>query len=536
MTMGWNSKVGRRIILLAAPWPFVPTVFARRRGPRHVNVRRRVAYLVAYVVVIVGAAALMPWVLVPIGVVVGGATVAEVWYSSGRYGRGRGLPPGRLAFASVAPLTDHEYWWKQAERHGPVFKARNPIFASPTVGIVGLPLGLSVLGSQEQKLGYIGIPFDPLIPKLLLRHMAADDHRHYRRIFQDAFSDDVVVACAPDLDVTVAAGLRRLADEAAAAPGRGVAPRDALEQLVLTCFVRLFLGLPAGTAAADTARAQYNVMGHHVDIGDTIGSARGQAVKRAAETVEAIVREQARSLSSSDVGATAPASFLAALLRAHPGALGDATVMMNLVFLLRTSATDVTGLLHWLVKMLAENPAWVDRVRDGREHDLAQRIVMETLRLEQSELIYRTVLEPLEVNGMVVPAGWTLRVCIRESHRDPTVFESPERFDPDRFLRRYNRHEYSPLGALGRSCLGVATIYALAPMFVDQLAKGYDLTVVSDGPPEFEVAWRPSSMFRIDLAPRTQTGARPNSAGLAAAPGAVCPAQTPQAAAPRSPA
>ena len=67
------------------------------------------------------------------------------------------------------------------------------------------------------------------------------------------------------------------------------------------------------------------------------------------------------------------------------------------------------------------------------ELSLAARIIAETLRLEQSEYIVRVARRPLSVGGFRIPAGWLLRLCVRESHRDPTAFTDPDRFDPDRF-------------------------------------------------------------------------------------------------------
>ena len=128
---------------------------------------------------------------------------------------------------------------------------------------------------------------------------------------------------------------------------------------------------------------------------------------------------------------------------------------------------------------------------------------METLRLAQSELIFRRVLDEIEVEGRRVPAGWNLRVCVRESHQDPAVFTNPRTFDPDRFEQRFNRSEYSPLGMLGRTCLGAHTVHVVAGSFVRHLAS-YDLEVTGDGPVEFDLHWRPSTAHRIVLVPAAE--------------------------------
>ena len=94
------------------------------------------------------------------------------------------------------------------------------------------------------------------------------------------------------------------------------------------------------------------------------------------------------------------------------------------------------------------------KATDGTE-PLSIRCVRETLRLRQSEYIYRKVLDDIPVEDFVIPKGWLLRVCVRESHRDPLLFENPNGFNPDRFIaRRYSRAEYSTFGASRVSCLG----------------------------------------------------------------------------------
>ena len=132
---------------------------------------------------------------------------------------------------------------------------------------------------------------------------------------------------------------------------------------------------------------------------------------------------------------------------------------------------------------------------------------METLRLEQAEYLYRRLVRPIEVEGMVLPAGWFVRLCIWESHRDPTVFSDPDRFNPDRFAgRTYSRAQYSPFGADAHGCMGSQLALFLGRTFVEELALGYDWRVVSDGPLQrgnrHRNHWCPSSRLRVVMTPR----------------------------------
>jgi cytochrome P450 len=156
------------------------------------------------------------------------------------------------------------------------------------------------------------------------------------------------------------------------------------------------------------------------------------------------------------------------------------------------------------MKELAEHPDWQERVRSG-DDDVARRVALETLRLHQSEFIQRRVLQPLDIDGYHVPADWYVRLCVRESHRDPEVFSDPEVFDPDRFLdRRFSRYEFSPFGRLEHRCIGETATIGLAAAFVSRLSNDFDWSVTRDGPAEFNrYHWRPSRRFRVRLRERS---------------------------------
>jgi cytochrome P450 len=104
---------------------------------------------------------------------------------------------------------------------------------------------------------------------------------------------------------------------------------------------------------------------------------------------------------------------------------------------------------------------------------------------------------------MTIPAGWSIRFCIHESHRDPAVFADPDRFDPERFARRtYSRDEYAPFGADAHGCMGAHITHFLGRLFVEELAQGFEWQIVQDGPTEpggnrHRDHWRPNSRHRV---------------------------------------
>jgi cytochrome P450 len=189
-------------------------------------------------------------------------------------------------------------------------------------------------------------------------------------------------------------------------------------------------------------------------------------------------------------------------------------VVGNLIYLMHTTWGDISGLFQWLMRMLTENPECTARLRclsdiPGTGEDtrlsLPARVVMETLRLEQSEYLYRVATRDISHKDFVIPRGWLIRLCVQESHRDPAVFDDPNAFNPDRFLKRvFTRRQYSPFGAgLRHTCLGEKLTMTMGRIFVEELTRGYEWKTMSDGAHEFSSwrHWRPSSRWRVLLKP-----------------------------------
>lgn len=78
-----------------------------------------------------------------------------------------------------------------------------------------------------------------------------------------------------------------------------------------------------------------------------------------------------------------------------------------------------------------------------RRRDLVERLLVddallaaateETLRLTPPfHAFHRTAVEDVDVDGITIPAGSTVRLCYAAANRDPDAFERPDEFDPER--------------------------------------------------------------------------------------------------------
>lgn len=87
------------------------------------------------------------------------------------------------------------------------------------------------------------------------------------------------------------------------------------------------------------------------------------------------------------------------------------------------------------------------------------RVIHEALRMcPPGAVAGRMAMRDVEVDGYRIPAGTNTVVGIYALHHDPSLWDEPERFDPDRFDRERaalrSRWQYLPFGGGPRTCIG----------------------------------------------------------------------------------
>lgn len=471
--------------------------------------------LLAFVVVYAGTAC---WaaIILPAGVLAVAAALVTAgfafatWRALPSYGRARGLPPGSLSFvATLAAIFDQQYYEKQARKHGPVFKMMQ--FMRPAVCVVGLKKGLELITRGDDVIAPAPQPITDAIPGGFLRYMKPAVHAKYASKFRAAFSPDLVGGCEPAMRQIIRTQLERMAADCKHR-GAAVSPVAYLERASAFCLGRMMFGFsddPDGSLP-DFERAWRSLEKF------SVARPPGKGLMDALEKMRALLVRQVRKL---EEGHTLPFCMLTECARAGVD-LSDRTLLDNLIIIFRIPSANISGLLRWMVKMLADHPQWAARVCEPTQNtsaNAAEHIVLETLRLQQSEYIYRNVVGPLEFEGYRIPPGWRLRVCVHESHRDPDVFRDPDAFRPERFAERnFSSAEFSPFGWGRHECLGAEVTLAIGRIFVEELCRGFEWQLTADGPHErgarHFMHWQPSSKLRLMLSART---AKPTSAAAA---------------------
>lgn len=505
MTAASLAELG---LLALCAWPLVKLAvnpdFARVAPRAHASL---LTGMVGAAALVVFFALRMPVLLHALAPAVGVLAVVSAWRARPGLGRTRQWPPGSLSFTgSVEAIVQRDHYARQFKRHGAVFKMAQ--FHQGVVCLIGHTQWHDLLRAHRHDLGPSLQLINEDVRGGFLRYMDDDRHRVYARLFRSALGEPIVGAA----ELIARQAARRELQRAAVASNASGSVRlgEYLEAIVLATFAYAICGIDPAVETDEfrTLESAYTALKPAGLALRLSPRARG-----AFDDLGALIHRRAKLLRAGVDSGQTPVCAITELQRLDPS-MPDDTCVDNLIMMLKIGSSNVLGLLSWIVKMLGDHPVWLERLRTEMKTDgshspgpwLADRVVMETLRLEQSEYLYRRVRTGFHHNGVQFPAGWQVRLCVRESHRRDDVFEEPDRFNPDRFVgRTYTKAEYSPFGTGRHACNGADLTNLICRVIVEQLASGFDLSTAQDGPPERDFRhwshWRPSSRLRVTITP-----------------------------------
>jgi len=156
--------------------------------------------------------------------------------------------------------------------------------------------------------------------------------------------------------------------------------------------------------------------------------------------------------------------------------------------------------LTWALYLVAKHRPTFERIRaeakavvgEGRidfahltQLPFTQAVIDETMRLyPPAPMLNRECHEATEVHGRQIEAGDTFLLCNYVMHRTERLWDNPNLFDPDRFLRdpslKAKGAPYMPFGAGPRICVGAAFATMEAVMSLARLVRDYDIEVPED--------------------------------------------------------
>lgn len=130
--------------------------------------------------------------------------------------------------------------------------------------------------------------------------------------------------------------------------------------------------------------------------------------------------------------------------------LSEAELLHNCIFLLNAGHETTTNLIGNALVLLHEHPD--QRGRLLADPTLIKPCIEEVLRLESSnQLGNRQTTAPVTLNGIELPAGAQLTLCIGAANRDPAHFADPDRFDIGRMPNRHLAFAAGPHQCVGMS-------------------------------------------------------------------------------------
>lgn len=129
--------------------------------------------------------------------------------------------------------------------------------------------------------------------------------------------------------------------------------------------------------------------------------------------------------------------------------LSEIELLQNCIFILNAGHETTTNLIGNGLELLLRFPDQRRRLVD--DPSLIKTAVEEFLRFESSnQLGNRRVLQDIELDGVTIPQGALITLCIGAANRDPEIFAQPERLD---IGRSPNRHLAFASGA--HACVGL---------------------------------------------------------------------------------
>jgi cytochrome P450 len=339
-----------------------------------------------------------------------------------------------------------------------------------------------------------------------------DDHRRQRRIIMAGFSKERLAGYAEQI---VEIAIRRI--DGWSCPGP-VATREQMTLLSLEIAMRCLFGLrleDAQELSRDAVHTMDLVLNPATALlpFDLPGTPYRDLL-RTAERIDVGLRELIARRRREGLGSDVLSAIIGATDE-DGNSLGDRELVGQSTTLVNASHETTGMTLTWACLMLATHPeiqgavaAEVAEVLGDRPptlDDLEQmpllgRVIDETLRLFPAtpNLFFRRASADFELAGHRLPAGATILLSPLITHRDPTRFPAPRRFDPRRWDGlKLGPYDYIPFGAGVRRCIGAgfagqATRLILAillqrvrlcvprPLHIDYRAKGVVLGLCDD--------------------------------------------------------
>ncbi len=155
--------------------------------------------------------------------------------------------------------------------------------------------------------------------------------------------------------------------------------------------------------------------------------------------------------------------------------LSEKELLQNCIFILNAGHETTTNLIGNGLELLHRFAEQRQRLLD--DPTLIRTAVEEMLRYESSnQLGNRMTTGPATFDGIEMPAGTFLTLCIGAANRDPAVFDDPDRFD---IGRRPNRHLAFASGP--HQCIGMSVARMEGQIVISRFLERFPAYHLTEG-------------------------------------------------------
>jgi cytochrome P450 len=338
------------------------------------------------------------------------------------------------------------------------------------VQVIG-PSGLDTVLANRDRAFSNKLGWDPLIGAFFDRGvmlMDLEEHRHHRRIMQQAFKHERLVGYLDKMNPAIGRGIARWQ------PGGEFELYRAAKQLTLDIATEVFVG-GQPSPEADRLNAAFIdvVLGGQAIIRADVPGGKWHRGLESRRVLEQYFRGQLAAKRASDGD-----DLFSVLCRAETeeGArFSDEDVVNHMIFTMMAAHDTSTISLTMMGYYLARHPEWQDRLRaesqalgkatigydDLEALPLMDLVFKETVRMNAPVgTLARQAVKDTEIDGHYIPQGTKLMLGIYVTQRMEPWWRDPDTFDPERFSdtrREDASHKYAwaPFGGGVHKCIGM---------------------------------------------------------------------------------
>ncbi|MFJ6651118.1 cytochrome P450 [Streptomyces sp. NPDC091290] len=364
-----------------------------------------------------------------------------------------------------------------------------------------------------------------------LANSNGDIHRTHRRLMQPLFRQERLATYAD----TMSRRAEALAESWA--PGQVIAVEEAMSAFMIGTLAETMFATDLGQAAVEGVRRDLPVILKNMLLRaasprflDHLPIPPNRAFDAAAARMRTVIDDVI--VATRQAGTDDRHDLVSVLLAARDTDTGvcltDTEVRDQVVTILFAGTETTASTVSWALLELGRHPEVEHEVvqevlevvgdrpialSDIPRLGVLRRVLDEVIRLYGVTLLMRRATADVDLGGHYIPAGSEVAFSLYALHRDPSLFEDPDRFVPDRWLperrTRLQREEFVPFGAGNRKCIGETFSWTEATIVLATVLRRWALRPLPGHTPRAAA----SAMAHPDhvpmrIEPRDRTGPR----------------------------